>query len=674
MSYRSVMEQIITNCENALLMRKPIILLDTDELVLVHRIADSDRLIVQLYNDNVTGKYQLYREVQSKVLQSKSSLFASSPVYKTYIHNVATYKSIDEFSKAVSKSSNKVYPGSFPYGSYSYNLDNYPALYLVCGTRNNENDDKLNGLYSYVDNYLSATDDNSHEASNCLIIYGEKAISCIPEALKPYCAYIEEPYPEVDEIISIINTIMQANDMELLDRDSVLELARSLSGFRLLEIERLIAYFIRCSESNKKSILYDSSKVNTLIIDEKEQMLKKDRVLELQRTDKTKRKSIDEIGGMNNFKHWLEKQKPSVVSAGKFMQETGGKPCKGVLMCGIPGCGKSLAAKTVADTMGLPLLKLDIGKLLGKFVGDSEHNLEKALKQAEAMSPCVLWIDEIEKGFSENVGSGSEVSARMFGYLLTWLQECTKPVFNFCTANNISKMPKEFFRSGRFDALYALFMPTYDEIIDIVSVRMRKLNNDFQKYGNKDKILFAEQDMTKESAKNIFDAIQINQEKKTHKKFRYMTGADVEKIMNMALRTLWNDGQYIVRSLKEFEPVITKERWIEHLSIALEDTKVYGDGDDNIGNIAANYIRLLKGNFATAAENPLFVSDDYVFTPTESDNNTKQNVVTIKDVNYNKDRPRNAYDKEFRELISNHMVRIGEEIESVQMDIISGKK
>ena len=138
---------------------------------------------------------------------------------------------------------------------------------------------------------------------------------------------------------------------------------------------------------------------------------------------------------------------------------------KGVLVTGVPGSGKSMTAKAMATAWGLPLLRLDIGRVFGGLVGASEQNMRTALRTAEAVAPCVLWIDEIEKGFAAGAsGTGdSGTSARVFGTFLTWMQEKTAPVFVMATANNISLLPPEFLRKGRFDEIFFVDLPTASE-------------------------------------------------------------------------------------------------------------------------------------------------------------------------------------------------------------------
>lgn len=142
----------------------------------------------------------------------------------------------------------------------------------------------------------------------------------------------------------------------------------------------------------------------------------------------------------------------------------------------MPGCGKSLTAKATANLFEVPLLRLDIGKLMGKYVGESEDNLRKAIKTAEAVSPCVLWIDELEKAFAGvgGNGGGSDITTRLFGNFLTWLQEKESSVYVLATSNDISKLPPEFLRKGRFDELFLVNLPNDEERRSIFEIHLKK--------------------------------------------------------------------------------------------------------------------------------------------------------------------------------------------------------
>jgi len=153
---------------------------------------------------------------------------------------------------------------------------------------------------------------------------------------------------------------------------------------------------------------------------------------------------------------------------------------KGVLIAGIPGCGKSLSAKAAAKLFNIPLLRLDMGRLLGKYVGESESNMRKAIRLADALSPCVLWIDELEKAFAGigEGGSGGEVTTRLFGSFLTWLQEKESAAFVVATANDITKLPPELLRKGRFDEIFYVGLPQTAERRKIFQIHIEKRRPD----------------------------------------------------------------------------------------------------------------------------------------------------------------------------------------------------
>jgi MoxR-like ATPase len=205
-----------------------------------------------------------------------------------------------------------------------------------------------------------------------------------------------------------------------------------------------------------------------IALEEKRQLVRKSGLLEMVEVDIAN----DAVGGLDLFKDWLGRQAMMVQRLDEAIR-AGLQLPKGVLLSGMPGCGKSLSAKYAALALGQPLLRLDVGSLLGKYVGESEQNLRRALAVAEAMSPCVLWIDELDKAFAGRAGAQSEVNASMLGYLLNWLQEKRGPVFVFATANDIGVLPPELLRKGRFDELFYVGFPNQAERKEIFEVRLR---------------------------------------------------------------------------------------------------------------------------------------------------------------------------------------------------------
>jgi SpoVK/Ycf46/Vps4 family AAA+-type ATPase len=178
------------------------------------------------------------------------------------------------------------------------------------------------------------------------------------------------------------------------------------------------------------------------------------------------------VGGLENLKNWLKKSENLWLdSAQKYCLQSP----NGLLITGVPGCGKSLIAKSISTMWQLPLLRLDVSRIFSGIIGSSEENMRKAIKVAEALSPSVLWVDEIEKGFGGVGSSGdSGTSSRVFGTFLTWMQEKTKPVFVVATANNIEHLPPEFLRAGRFDRIFFVDLPTEIERRDIFKKHLEK--------------------------------------------------------------------------------------------------------------------------------------------------------------------------------------------------------
>jgi SpoVK/Ycf46/Vps4 family AAA+-type ATPase len=192
--------------------------------------------------------------------------------------------------------------------------------------------------------------------------------------------------------------------------------------------------------------------------------------------------SMESVADMKGLKDWLAKRKEIIIKPEKA-REFGLSFPKGVLLLGIPGCGKSLCAKAVAMEWGLPLLKLDPSNLYNKYIGESEKNFSRAMKTAEKVSPVVLWIDEIEKAFSSVSGDqDAGVSTRIFGTFLSWLQERNGDVFIVATANDVEKLPAEFLRKGRFDEIFFVDVPDYESRIAIFKIHLNKRGKNISEF------------------------------------------------------------------------------------------------------------------------------------------------------------------------------------------------
>ena len=275
----------------------------------------------------------------------------------------------------------------------------------------------------------------------------------IPSDLEALVTVVDFPLPTERQIRELLdrkiklNTESRVLTVDLAD-DALERLAKAALGLTALEAENAFARAM--VDDNHLS----ASDVE-IVQQEKGQIVRKSGVLEMI----TSTVKLTDVDGLGNLKTWLTKR------SGSWLDEAAlyGLPApKGVLVTGVPGCGKSLTAKAMASAWSLPLLRLDIGRVFGGLVGESEQNMRTALRTAEAVAPCVMWIDEIEKGFAAGAsGSGdSGTSARVFGTFLTWMQEKTAAVFVMATANNISLLPPEFLRKGRFDEIFFIDLPT----------------------------------------------------------------------------------------------------------------------------------------------------------------------------------------------------------------------
>lgn len=215
-----------------------------------------------------------------------------------------------------------------------------------------------------------------------------------------------------------------------------------------------------------------------VVLSEKRWLVKRNGVLDFVETDET----IEGVGGLGELKSWLNQRSNAFTERAR---EYGLPQPKGMLILGVPGCGKSLIAKTTSRLWGLPLLRLDMGRVYdGSTVGKSEANLRNALKTAESVSPAILFIDEMDKAFGGAGSSDSDggTSSRIFGSFLTWMQEKTSPVFVMATANRVERLPSEFLRKGRFDEIFFVDLPTPEERSDIFRIHLQKRKRDIQRF------------------------------------------------------------------------------------------------------------------------------------------------------------------------------------------------
>jgi SpoVK/Ycf46/Vps4 family AAA+-type ATPase len=290
----------------------------------------------------------------------------------------------------------------------------------------------------------------------------------LPEELKDDIAIIEYPPPNLPELDKILQTLTDTPGVRVelteLGREKVLRAALGLSSNQAQRV------FAKAIVTNG---VLDERDID-MITSEKKQIIRESGALEFFSPSET----IADVGGLEVLKEWLRTREEAFRSGAR---DYGLPEPKGIALIGIPGTGKSLTAKTIAGLWHLPLIKLDMGALFGGLVGQSEENTRRALALAETIAPCLLWIDEIEKGLATGSGD-SGTSMRVFGSILSWMQEKTKPVFVVATANNIAALPPELLRKGRFDEIFFLDLPTRKERKEIFEVHIKKRMRPVQSY------------------------------------------------------------------------------------------------------------------------------------------------------------------------------------------------
>lgn len=288
----------------------------------------------------------------------------------------------------------------------------------------------------------------------------------LPIELQKDITVVDFDLPTLDELKKLLNEMIDANQGSkikiTLNENEKEVLCKAAQGLTLQEAENA---FARAMVSKERLTIKELD----IIMEEKCQVIKKTGILEYINTDI----NIDDVGGLENMKRWLTKRNNSWL--GKAQKNYNLPAPKGILITGVPGCGKSMTAKAMSAMWQLPLLRLDVGKIFSGLVGSSEENMRKAIQTAEAVAPSILWIDEIEKGFATGGGEmDGGTSTRVFGTFLTWLNEKTKPVFVIATANNINRLPSEMLRKGRFDEIFFVDLPTFKERTIIFKIHLEK--------------------------------------------------------------------------------------------------------------------------------------------------------------------------------------------------------
>ena len=294
----------------------------------------------------------------------------------------------------------------------------------------------------------------------------------VPIELEKEVVVLDFPLPNMSDLNKVLDGHIGQQNARRLTTEAREKLLRAALGLTRDEAQKVY----RKAQVTKKQL---TEKEVDIVLSEKKQLIRRNGILEYIEEDET----LEAVGGLEELKSWLTQRSDAFTEKAR---EYGLPQPKGMLILGVPGCGKSLIAKTTSKLWGLPILRLDMGRVYdGSMVGRSEANLRNALKTAESISPAILFIDELDKSFAGSSGSGDSdggTSSRIFGSFLTWMQEKKSPVFVMATANRVERLPGEFLRKGRFDEIFFVDLPTSQERQDIFTIHLTKRRKDIARF------------------------------------------------------------------------------------------------------------------------------------------------------------------------------------------------
>lgn len=569
------LDYVINQCKGAIYAGTPIIFLESDDMGLIDDIINNGRVFPFRYNHpdrgwSATPTPGCVGQLPDNIVVVDYDLRRGFENFGNVLtfnnQRRSTYRSPDSDTCYItSKGTEKV---NFLMGVRNFRSPD--------PHRHDSNAEEL--LNQHVAYCLSAP---RHDwIRRCTIILQSPDIY-VPRGLENFVEVITVPPLDDEEIGEIIAE--EARKRGETPYDSLLKvLVVNLRGFNPRTVRSILGRIdLECngifnSETERTGI--------AIIKAVKSQMLKKEGLLKLKDVDPRRT-----VSGLDNISAWLNERVELFTDPLMARERWHIEPPKGILVSGIPGTGKSALANKIAGTLGIPLLQFDMGSVLGKFTGESEGNMRRVLRLAESMSPCVLWIDEIEKAFSSASSSGDADSGqgkRLFGLFLTWMQEKTFPCFIFATANDISALPPEFLRRGRFDRKFYTFMPTKDDCVEIFRSIIRSNNTG------------GAEPFPAETYSDTYlsEIVEFCGE---HGKF--MTGADIEGIVDDAkfayYRRCRRDGAEAAGGI--YRPGLFKEE----LKKAVLDVQTYGETD--MEKIVKCLFDLARNRFAPASSSSL---------------------------------------------------------------------
>jgi SpoVK/Ycf46/Vps4 family AAA+-type ATPase len=458
-------DDFTSDLELLLRARHPIIFIETEEKdraesLLLHL---ADKLNILFYTWTCTkglrqyGKpaFKLDHEKVSSVLSAKEADFLNREVEdleKNTILTKDTLKPIDALHEVEKWQRKAIYN----FQGLGEDLESGVAENRVIATK----------LADAAEQFLR------HEGS--VVITG-RIPEDIPNVIKGLITVVKMPLPDVTEFRLLVERIYRDLSKQLpielhLAKEELSQILKNLQGLTLLEAEKILT---KAMVEDQRLDPHDID----VVIEAKKEIVEREGLLEYYPVETT----MADVAGINGVKNWLSKRR-AIIAEPEKARDFGLSFPKGVLLIGVQGAGKSLCAKAIANDWDLPLLKMDPSSLYNKYIGESEKNFTRAIKTAEKMSPVVLWIDEIEKAFASAGDTDGGLSQRVLGLFLSWLQERKGDVFVVATANDVSKLPPELIRKGRFDEMFFVDLPDTTSRAEILKIHLRKRKRDAEKF------------------------------------------------------------------------------------------------------------------------------------------------------------------------------------------------
>lgn len=366
-----------------------------------------------------------------------------------------------------------------------------------------------------------------------MLVITSPTVKLPPEIEKEF-TLVESSLPTITELNPVLDGIINGSGLKgdmVPTTERRQDLLKAALGLTTSEAENALTLSIVRPRMNKTPDVWN----HRIVLEEKCRALKKTGLLEYVDVSP---EGLSQVGGLEVLKGWVRRRKRAFTDEAKAF---GLPPPCGILLVGPAGCGKSLTAKAVSGELNLPLLRLDMGKMFGSLVGQSEANMRQAIQIAEAVSPCILWIDEIEKGLAGSTGGSldSGVGARVLGTILTWMQEKKSPVFVYATANDVSSLPPELLRKGRFDEIFSVSLPNLSERKSILSIQLGHRNR-----------------------AHLITTKKIDLDGLAGAHSDLFTGAEIESVVKEALYTAFEAGRELeqgdlIKAFDETKPLAT---------------------------------------------------------------------------------------------------------------------